>query len=82
MSVGVETLFTAALGLQAPWSVSEVDLNTAKRRIDFKVTWASTGWRARNAGPQSKAFTIGWTSSGATWTSSSSRPGYMPRCRV
>lgn len=38
MSVGVETLFTAALGLQAPWSVSEVDLNTAKRRIDFKVT--------------------------------------------
>lgn len=38
MSVGVETLFTAALGLQAPWSVSEVDLNTAKRRIDFTVT--------------------------------------------
>jgi len=38
MGVGVETLFTAALGLQAPWSVSEVDLNTAKRRIDFTVT--------------------------------------------
>ena len=38
MSVGVETLFTAALGLQAPWSVSEVDLDTAKRRIDFTVT--------------------------------------------
>ena len=35
---GVETLFTAALGLQAPWSVNEVDLNTAKQRIDFTVT--------------------------------------------
>ena len=41
MNGGVETLFTAALGLQAPWSVSEVDLNTAKRRIDFTVTCAT-----------------------------------------
>lgn len=38
MNGGVETLFTAALGLQAPWSVSEGDLNTSKRRIDFTVT--------------------------------------------
>lgn len=38
MNGGAETLFTAALGLQAPWSVSEVDLNTGKRRIDFTVT--------------------------------------------
>ena len=33
----VEGLFTAALGLQAPWSVQKVDLNAAKHRIDFEV---------------------------------------------
>ncbi|MEY5097953.1 MAG: hypothetical protein RJA36_672, partial [Pseudomonadota bacterium] len=33
MSLQVETLFTAALGLQAPWRVEKVELNTAKRRI-------------------------------------------------
>ncbi len=38
MSVGVEALFTSALGLQAPWCVAKVDLDTAKRRIDFEVT--------------------------------------------
>ena len=38
MSVQIESLFTAALGLQAPWTVERVDLSTAKRRIDFEVT--------------------------------------------
>ncbi len=37
MSIAVEALFTTALGLQAPWVVSNVDLNTVKRRIDFEV---------------------------------------------
>ena len=37
MSVGVEALFTSALGLVAPWEVVKVDLDTAKRRIDFEV---------------------------------------------
>ena len=37
MSVAIESLFTAALGLQAPWAVESVDLNTAKQRIDFEV---------------------------------------------
>jgi len=37
MGVEVETLFTAALGLQAPWAVAKVELNTAKRRIDFVI---------------------------------------------
>jgi len=37
MSLAVETLFTAALGLQPPWAVEKVELNTAKRRIDFQV---------------------------------------------
>ena len=38
MSVEVESLFTAALGLQAPWSVEKVDLDTERHRIDFEVT--------------------------------------------
>jgi transposase len=37
MNLPVETLFTAALGLQAPWEVKEVELDTVKRRIDFEV---------------------------------------------
>jgi len=39
MSVAIETLFTTAVGLQAPWEVEKVELNTAKRRIDFEVTY-------------------------------------------
>ena len=37
MSVAVEALFTSALGLQPPWLVDDVKLDTAKRRIDFEV---------------------------------------------
>jgi transposase len=37
MSVGVEALFTSALGLQVPWVVENVKLDTAKRRIDFEI---------------------------------------------
>lgn len=37
MSIGVEALFTSALGLQAPWVVEDVKLETAKRRIDFEI---------------------------------------------
>jgi transposase len=37
MSVGVEALFTSALGLQLPWVVEDVKLDTAKRRIDFEI---------------------------------------------
>lgn len=37
MSEGVQTLFTKALGLVAPWEVEKVDLDTARRRIDFEV---------------------------------------------
>ena len=39
----VEGLFTAALGLAEPWKVDKVELNTAKRRIDFEVV--NTGAR-------------------------------------
>lgn len=37
MNLPVESLFTAALGLQTPCAVREVELNVAKRRIDFEV---------------------------------------------
>lgn len=37
MGVEVEALFTSALGLVPPWEVAKVDLDTAKRRIDFEV---------------------------------------------
>ena len=30
MSVGVEALFTSALGLKSPWEVVKVELDTAK----------------------------------------------------
>ena len=39
----VEGSFTAALGLADPWKVDKVELNTAKRRIDFEVV--NTGGR-------------------------------------
>lgn len=38
MSVGIESLFTSALGLQAPWRVEKVELDTSRRRIDFELT--------------------------------------------
>jgi transposase len=37
VNVGIEALFTSALGLQAPWVVESVKLDPAKRRIDFEV---------------------------------------------
>lgn len=38
MAVKIETLFTSALGLTAPWRVDSVELNTAQKRIDFHLT--------------------------------------------
>ena len=37
MSVGIEALFTSALGLVPPWEVDKVELDTTRRRIDFEV---------------------------------------------
>lgn len=38
MGVGVEALFTSALGLQPPWVVEDVKLDVARKRIDFEVS--------------------------------------------
>ena len=38
MAVEIESLFTSALGLTAPWRVANVELNTAQKRIDFKLS--------------------------------------------
>lgn len=43
MGVGIEALFTSALGLQEPWRVEKVELDTARRRIDFELTCKATG---------------------------------------
>ncbi len=37
MNIGVEALFTSALGLVPPWEVQDVKLDTARKRIDFEV---------------------------------------------
>lgn len=39
MNVATETLFTSALGLQPPWTVKQVRLDTDKRRIDFEISY-------------------------------------------
>ena len=38
MGIEIESLFTSALGLSAPWRVKDVKLDTALRRIDFDLT--------------------------------------------
>ena len=43
VNVGIEALFTSALGLQPPWAVEDVKLDAAKRRIDFEVRCHATG---------------------------------------
>ena len=50
----VEGLFTAALGLADPWKVDKVELNTAKRRIDFVVVNTGTRMACPACGAQSQ----------------------------
>lgn len=42
MGVGVEALFTSALGLQPPWVVEDVKLDVPTKRIDFEVSCAGS----------------------------------------
>ena len=57
--MGPETnLFTIALGLQAPWSVSDVRFDTKAKEIHFEIRFKARHpvclpvlWRGRSAGP-------------------------------
>ena len=50
MSIGVESLFTSALGLVPPWQVDKVELDTARRRIDFEVRCTAKRLACRHCG--------------------------------
>jgi len=50
MNVGIEALFTSALGLQAPWFVEDVKLDTERRRIDFEVGCGGAQWTCPQCG--------------------------------
>ena len=39
--MSTEALFTAALGLQSPWKVADIQFDEAAKRIDFDVIYAS-----------------------------------------
>jgi transposase len=42
MTINVEAIFTAALGLMPPWKVASVELSQQSRRIDFKLICDAT----------------------------------------
>jgi transposase len=54
MSVGIEALFTSALGLQEPWSVKDVKLDTSRRRIDFDLTCSTSRLPCPHCGARSQ----------------------------
>ena len=54
MSVGIEALFTSALGLQEPWSVQKVALDTSRRRIDFDLICKATRLPCPHCGASSQ----------------------------
>ena len=41
MSFGIEALFTSALDLVAPYDMDAVELDTARRRVDFEVRFTA-----------------------------------------
>jgi len=55
VKVGMEALFTSALGLQAPWVVEDVKLDTAKHRIDFEVGCQQARWACPQCGAVDQA---------------------------
>ncbi|NYE31238.1 hypothetical protein HDE78_004222 [Rhodanobacter sp. K2T2] len=55
----METLFTQALGLSAPWRVVNVDFRPAEGLIAFQIDNPASGWIARLAARQINRSTIG-----------------------
>ncbi len=56
MGLQIESLFTAALGLQAPWAVEKVDLDTGNHRIDFEVACAAQRLTCPSCGAPDQAI--------------------------
>lgn len=56
MSMGVEALFTSALGLQVPWVVEDVKLDTVRRRIDFEIGCQSSALACPACGAAAQAI--------------------------
>jgi transposase len=56
MGLQIESLFTAALGLQAPWAVEKVDLDTVDHRIDFEVACAAQRLSCPSCGAPDQAI--------------------------
>jgi len=56
MSIEVETLFTVASGLQGPWAVAKVELNTSKRRIDFDISCQAKRMNCPICGSAAQSF--------------------------
>jgi transposase len=54
--VQVEQLFTAALGLQAPWVVEGVELDPGKRRIDFELVCQATRLKCPGCGTEAQCI--------------------------
>jgi transposase len=50
VSVQIEALFSSALGLQAPWEVRDVRLDTTRHRIDFDVACVKTALACPSCG--------------------------------
>jgi hypothetical protein len=77
MNVGIEALFTGALGLQASWVVEDVKLDTIKRRIDFEVGCRGAKFACPKCDAGGRRCMTVCAVRGDTWTSSSSRLGCM-----
>ena len=59
------SLFSAALGLAAPWQVVDVRFDPQAGRIDFEVAFTpGTRFAVPTAGPSTSRCTTPWSGSG------------------
>ena len=60
MSIGVDALFTNALGLVPPWAVDKVARDTASRRIDFEARGSAKTLTCLHCGAPSQPVQGRW----------------------
>ena len=56
MTEKIESLSTQALGLPAPWWVERVDIQAARKRVDFEVCCSVTRLNCPNCGAEGQAL--------------------------